>query len=146
MQVGVADYSHCQITACSKLCSSPGVLVFQKWPNEANSLWATLVTGSAMLTVQDALLTYKALNNMAPEYITELVTEYTPGRTLRSLSQHLLRIPSTGWTNFYSNRTFSIAAPKIWNNLPSHIRAMTSLSQFKKHLKTHIFKSVNGVL
>ena len=30
------------------------------------------------------LMTYKALNNQAPDYIKELVVEYKPGRSLRS--------------------------------------------------------------
>ena len=70
----------------------------------------------------------------------------TPVRTLRSSSQHLRRVPTTRRTNFYSNRTFLIVASKIWNNLPSHIHAMTYLSHFKNHLRTYIFKSVNGAL
>ncbi len=37
-----------------------------------------------------ALLTYKCLNNLAPNYITELVETYHPPRTLRSSSMGLL--------------------------------------------------------
>ena len=53
-----------------------------------------------------ALLTFKALNDMAPAYLSELLIKYTPTRTLRSSSKNLLRITDTGNTNFYSNRTF----------------------------------------
>jgi len=41
------------------------------------------------------LITYKALNNLAPDYIKELVVEYKPGRSLRSSAQNLLVIPPT---------------------------------------------------
>ena len=37
------------------------------------------------------LLTYKALNGQAPAYISELISDYQPNRTLRSSSLHLLK-------------------------------------------------------
>ena len=39
------------------------------------------------------LLTYKALNGLAPAYIRELLTPYTPARTLRSMDNNLLEPP-----------------------------------------------------
>ena len=89
-----------------------------------------------------ALLTFKALNGMAPSYISELISEYKPNRSLRSSSQHLLRHPNSVNTMYYGNRSFSAAAPKIWNNLPSETRDSTSLDKFKKSLKTYYFKSM----
>ena len=88
-----------------------------------------------------ALLTFKALNGMAPSYITELITQYKPSRTLRSSSQLLLRHTVKCRTIFYGQRSFSAAAPKIWNNLPADIRSITSLAPFKKALKTFFFKN-----
>ncbi|KAF7646093.1 hypothetical protein LDENG_00193770, partial [Lucifuga dentata] len=40
------------------------------------------------------LLTYKALHGLAPPYLSELLTPYTPARPLRSLDAALLVIPS----------------------------------------------------
>ena len=34
---------------------------------------------------------------------------------------------------------FSVAAPTLWNKLPSHIRTSKSLNVFKKHVKTFLF-------
>ena len=31
------------------------------------------------------------------------------------------------------------AAPKLWNCLPADIRCITTISSFKKHLKTYLF-------
>ena len=36
-------------------------------------------------------------------------------------------------------RTFRVAAPRIWNSLPETILSATSVSQFTKHLKSHLF-------
>ena len=34
-----------------------------------------------------------------------------------------------------------IAAPVLWNTLPENLRSFSSLSSFKKHLKTYLFKT-----
>ena len=88
-----------------------------------------------------ALITFKALNCMAPLYITDLLSDYHPSRSLRSASQSLLCSPSVN-TSYYGNRSFSVAAPLIWNQLPYGIRKSTSLNSFKKSLKTHLFREV----
>ena len=84
----------------------------------------------------------QALNNMAPSYISDLLTKFNPGRELRCTSTNRLNVPPAGNTNYYNDRTFSIAAPIVWNNLPPHLRTMSSFNLFKKELKTHIFRSV----
>jgi len=91
-----------------------------------------------------ALLTFKAIHGMTPTYISELITHYDPGYKLRSSSAVLLdpppKIPKTV---YYGERSFAEAAPEIWNQLPTSIRSITTLGQFKKNLKTHFFKCVD---
>ena len=81
------------------------------------------------------LLTYKAMNCLAPPYISELLNLYCPVRTLRSSESQLLQVPRT-FTATYGNRTFSVCAPKLWNSLPFDVKAGPSLSTFKCRLKT----------
>ena len=38
----------------------------------------------------------------------------------------------------FGDRSFSVAAPRLWNVLPVELRKITSLSAFKSRLK-HIF-------
>ena len=38
------------------------------------------------------------------------------------------------------DRAFMIAGPKVWNSLPSNIRAITNLLDFKKKLKTFFYR------
>ena len=91
------------------------------------------------------LITYKALNNLAPAYISDLLT---PGYALRSASQFLLAPPSVHevLTIYYGNRAFSVAAPNLWNSIPLTIRNTKSLAQFKRMLKTYMFQNPNAFL
>ena len=85
------------------------------------------------------LLTYRALNGSAPIYLTELLHPYVPSRTLRSASDNLLT-PIRTKLSTYGDRAFSAVAPRLWNDLPIHIRTAESLTVFKSSLKTHLFK------
>ena len=84
------------------------------------------------------LLTYKALNGLAPVYLTDLLSPYNPSRSLRSLNSRLLVIPRISKST-KGGRAFSHLAPKLWNSLPDIVRGSDSLSQFKNRLKTHLF-------
>jgi len=41
---------------------------------------------------------------------------------------------------FYLALNSSVCAPKLWNNLPEHIKCSSNLRTFKNSLKTHLFK------
>ena len=84
------------------------------------------------------LLTFKALNNLAPSYLMELIQPYQPRRSLRSSGQNLLQVPSYR-TKRYGARSFAYVGPQLWNNLPDNMRNMSDLSTFKTALKTHLF-------
>ncbi len=85
-----------------------------------------------------ALLVYKALNNIAPIYISEmLIPKQSSDRwTLRS--DGLLHIPKTNCKTL-GDRAFAYAAPQLWNSLPLDIRNCENISVFKKRLKTFLF-------
>ena len=87
-----------------------------------------------------AILTYKCLNQLAPDYLCKLIKRYEPARNLRSSEQHLLVIPRTN-TKTLGTKSFSVSAPTIWNNLPLKIRQINSQNIFKAKLKTFLFKS-----
>ena len=81
---------------------------------------------------------------MAPLYIMELLSYRTCSRSLRSTDQELLAVPKSRLKT-YGDRAFSIAAPKLWNELPLYLRCTSSIHLFKKHLKTDLFKKVYDV-
>ena len=89
------------------------------------------------------LLTFKAIHKLTPTYISELVSlKDTEGRYyLRSNDDKLLNIPSCKSSlSTLDDRSFYIAAPKLWNFLPLYIRNISSVDAFKKALKTHLFQ------
>ncbi len=68
-----------------------------------------------------------------------MLKPYTPSANLRSSSKGLLTIASVKLVN-YGERSFSYAAPKLWNELPEYIRKSENLSILKTRLKTYLFK------
>ena len=85
------------------------------------------------------LITFKALNGLAPDYLRNLLKYRTTPHALRSESKKLLVTPKTRTTS-YGDRAFSVAAPVLWNKLPEEIRFETDLVAFKRKLKTHLFE------
>ena len=65
------------------------------------------------------LIVHKSVNNIAPIYISELLKVYTPSRNLRSSNMSLLKEPTSKRT--WVDRSFSVAAPRLWNHLPTKL-------------------------
>ena len=88
------------------------------------------------------LLTFKAIYKLAPTYISDLVSlKDTGGRYhLRSNNSKLLNIPPYKSFSTLGDRSFCMAAPKLWNDLPLFIRNISSVNAFKKALKTYLFQ------
>ena len=84
-----------------------------------------------------ATLTFKTISHGQPAYLRDLITVHAPTRMLRSASRHLLVVPRIDSAN--GRRSFSYAAPFVWNSLPDDVRSCTSLETFRSGLKTHLF-------
>lgn len=97
----------------------------------------------ARIKYKVCLLTFKALNDIAPKYLQDLVTRYRPGRELRSANRGLLKIKLAKLKKT-GGRSFSVAAPAHWNKLPDTIREISELDSFKNKLKTHLFTESYG--
>ena len=86
------------------------------------------------------LITYKSIHGLAPEYLSELIKLKTSGRYhLRSCDKLLLDCPRIKTRVTLGDRSFAIAAPTLWNSLPMEVRYATSVTTFKKLLKTYLF-------
>ena len=85
------------------------------------------------------LLVYKCLNGLAPIYLSELLRYSNSPRLLRSSSQNFLAVPGSRLKT-YGDRAFSVVAPKVWNQLPPELRGGASVDQFRRYLKTYLFK------
>lgn len=86
------------------------------------------------------LLTYKSLNNLAPAYLGSLTNIYKPNRLLRSSADTLRLERPLVQLKTYGQRSFSISAPELWNDLPYEIRQIPNLDLFKYRLKTYLFE------
>ena len=89
------------------------------------------------------LTVFKALNGLAPSYISDMLSFYAPARALRSTDAKLLRTPTPPQKKI-GDAAFACYAPKRWNALPIEIRSATSVDSFKKQLKTHLFILANS--
>ena len=88
------------------------------------------------------LLTFKVLHGMAPDYLRHLISVLPPSRyNLRRNDDYaaLLTFPKIRTKKTLADRSFSCAAPGLWNLLPTTIRSTSSLDIFKIRLKTFLF-------
>ena len=79
---------------------------------------------------------FKCLNGTAPENLSSLMElNSCPREGMRSANDILrLNVPSSKLQKF-GDRAFSVAGPRVWNDLPQHIRESSSVS-FKRTLLT----------
>ncbi|KAJ8033627.1 hypothetical protein HOLleu_23936 [Holothuria leucospilota] len=62
----------------------------------------------------------------------------TNKRVLRSSARRILLIPKTHCKSF-GDRSFAVAGPRLWNDLPSDIQFPPTLQVFRTMLKTWLF-------
>ena len=84
-----------------------------------------------------AVTVYKILTTQEPSYLTDVIRFHVPSRHLRSCNRNLLQKDRTNLV--FTDRSFSQAAPTVWNNLPQHVTSdLPNLSSFKQLLKTEL--------
>ncbi len=84
-----------------------------------------------------SLLVYKALKHSNPISLLNHLSIREVSHHLRSTEGPVL---NTGrLCRSFGNRSFSCFGPKVWNALPAEVRNCTTVSAFRKVLKTHYF-------
>ena len=69
-------------------------------------------------------------------FVNNQVLQSNPSRSLRSSKANLLNEPRFNVNN-YGGRAFYVYSPRLWNKLPTTIRACVDFMEFKSKLKTH---------
>jgi len=92
------------------------------------------------ITYKLAVLTYKTRQTSVSEYLSRHMTTRSSTRSLRSSSAQLLHVPFRQIS--FGKRSFSTAAPSVWNSLPVSDQNCDTLTLFKSRLKAHMFSSV----
>ena len=82
-------------------------------------------------------LTYQALTSGQPSYFLEMLKPSRKTRKLRSCDLDQLNVPRVRTS--VGSRAFSVAAPRLWNELPLEIRQSKTSDVFRKKLKTLYF-------
>ncbi len=138
----LAGLSSCTIKPLQMIQNAAARLVFKE-PKRAHvtPLFISLhwLPIAACIKFRTLMLAYRRATGPAPTYFHSLITIYIPSRSLRSASERRLVVPSQRGTKSLS-RTFSLTVPGWWNELPTLIWNAESLTIFKQHLKTHLFR------
>jgi len=93
------------------------------------------------ITFKLSCLVFRSLNGTAPVYLADSInraTNVTTRRSLRSSSSTTVVVPVTRRSTI-GDRAFPVAAARAWNSLPSFVTSWSSLSTFRRHLKTYFF-------
>ena len=105
-------------------------------PVLANLHWLPI---SYRIKYKLGLFVYKIIHNNAPHYLSDLTHPYSTARTgLRSSGLMRLHEPRT--STLWGDRSFTAAAARVWNQLPLAIKLSSSITTFKKNLKSHLYK------
>ena len=84
------------------------------------------------LTTRSLSLTYKVLTTSQPDYLHNLISVQSTGRTRSSFVVTLAR-PSVSSSLQITNRSFRYASRHLWNQLPSSFRQ----PHYSHHLRSH---------
>ena len=83
-------------------------------------------------------ITHRALSSGEPFCLSTLLTHRSNTHSLRTTSFSPLLLPYFIKKSF-SFRTFSYAAPFLWNHLPDTICSASTFMSFRRNLKTYLF-------
>ena len=146
------------------ICNNACVQVQRWYPSQKFRLWiqyeaARIVTGltrsvsidklikeigwwslSNRRLFQMAVLMYKIINGLAPEYISNIMPAFVSERTEYSLRNAADISVLSRRTEIYS-RSFFSSSVDYWNKLPLSVRSADSLSALKQLLKRSMFRS-----
>ena len=90
------------------------------------------------------LLVYKSLNELAPSYLSNMLSYATPAPSedMMCLRSHTdtTRLTCNRTRTTFGDNSFINCAPQLWNQLTSDIRSSATINAFKSSLKTHLYK------
>ncbi len=81
------------------------------------------------------LHTHQCIHGNVPIYLKELLAPQISARSLHSKNTYCL-LPHRTKTRSIGDRAFYTTAPRLWHDLPEHLRA----PQLTDGLKTYLFK------
>ena len=140
------DMPEKEINQMQKILNSAACLILNRsrWSSASSVLkdlrWLPI---RSRIEFKVLIQVFKCLKSQAPQYLIDILVVRNlgeSGRVLQSSSEGvLLEIPVTKYKTF-ADRTFSVYGPKRWNILPKYVHEVEELKEFRKKLKTHLFR------
>ena len=87
------------------------------------------------ITYKVLLIVHKSVNNVAPVEMSKLFKLSSSSRTKK--------LDVLSCSGSMGDRAISVSGPKLWNGLPHGLREETRTEEFKKSLKTFLFKDAD---
>ena len=81
---------------------------------------------------QKALMMYKTMNDLAPEYLQSLFSQHHSTYNLRNSEG---RLTLSKLTTSYLKRSFSYSGAMLWNNLLKNCKNAASVEHFERNIK-----------
>ena len=76
---------------------------------------------------------------MGPAYLSDSLELNNRERNLRICHNFKLKVPFVS-KKTHVNRSFSVAGPVVWNDIPIDVKESKTLEEFKAKLKTFLYK------
>ena len=77
---------------------------------------------------------YKTVNDLNPNFMNEIFTLRQTNRPVREKYKMNMEIPSYNQVSF-GRKSLRVLGPKVWNQLPFHIKSAENLKSFKSVIK-----------
>jgi len=94
-----------------------------------------------MCKYHTSILVYKTLNNMAPSYMTDIISfSKNDHYSIRSVKHNDLVLTKKPKTQFFKD-SFSYYSISIWNEIPCNIRISPSINSFQSLYRNYLFNN-----
>jgi len=84
---------------------------------------------------------FKVLHGMAPSYLTDVFTLDKDIVTRQTRQNEAFHMHVPQYKSEYFHKSLTVKGPQIWNQMPTDIRSLSTLEQFKKHSKNFFRES-----
>ena len=133
---GISEKLLCQLQLIQNACAKTitGKYKHDHIDNDLNELHWLNVRRRVIFKI--ALLSYKSIAGLAPNYLQEFFRYSHHGHSIRLIVPHCQTL--------YGCKSFSVIGPKLMNRLPKNIVSTNDVNSFKSLLKTFLFNASDG--
>ena len=117
---------------CTELRCKDNIRIPKVWPHFSRNQISEMVTVKDRLYLNDAIMMYKCINKLAPDYLADKFVQRSHIHNRNTRSRNQLDIPrcriSTG------QRSFVYRGTQLWNSLSYDVRTAKCPKVFKRRL------------